>query len=170
MKQNLYQPINGGIVDIIDESPMIKSFVVVLEETFKFETGQFVERIRVALGHHENLRDQLHLVLHPHGELADDVRQSPDVMVREEDVDPEQEPERDVDVERDRSLDAGAQHLHDDIPALDGGTVHLTEARRGDRLVTEVVEQLGRPLRTTEDAREAQRAFVEKRPPRFSGR
>ena len=43
MKQNLYQPINGGIVDIIDESPMIKSFVVVLEETFKFETGQFVE-------------------------------------------------------------------------------------------------------------------------------
>ncbi len=43
MKQNLYQPINGGIVDIIDESPTIKSFVVVLEETFKFETGQFVE-------------------------------------------------------------------------------------------------------------------------------
>ena len=43
MKQNLYQPINGGIVDIIEESPTIKSFVVVLEETFKFETGQFVE-------------------------------------------------------------------------------------------------------------------------------
>ena len=43
MKQNLYQPINGGIVDIIDESPTIKSFVVVLEEAFRFETGQFVE-------------------------------------------------------------------------------------------------------------------------------
>ena len=43
MNRNLYQPINGGIVDIIDESPTIKSFVVVLEETFKFETGQFVE-------------------------------------------------------------------------------------------------------------------------------
>jgi NAD(P)H-flavin reductase len=43
MKQNLYQPINGGIVDIIEESSTIKSFVVVLEETFKFETGQFVE-------------------------------------------------------------------------------------------------------------------------------
>jgi len=35
MNRNLYQPINGGIVDIIDESPTIKSFVVVLEETFK---------------------------------------------------------------------------------------------------------------------------------------
>lgn len=31
-------------------------------------------------------------------------------------------------------------------------------------------EALGRPLRRTEDAREAQRAFVEKRPPRWSGR
>lgn len=31
-------------------------------------------------------------------------------------------------------------------------------------------EELGRPLRRTHDAREAQRAFVEKRPPRFEGR
>jgi NAD(P)H-flavin reductase len=43
MNQNLYQPINGKIVDIIDESPTIKSFVVVLEEKFEFQTGQFVE-------------------------------------------------------------------------------------------------------------------------------
>jgi NAD(P)H-flavin reductase len=43
MNQNLYQPINGKIVDIIDESPTIKSFVVVPEEKFSFQTGQFVE-------------------------------------------------------------------------------------------------------------------------------
>lgn len=43
MNQNLYQPINGEIVDIIDESPTIKTFVVVPEREFKFETGQFVE-------------------------------------------------------------------------------------------------------------------------------
>ena len=43
MSGNLYQPINGEIVDIIDESRTIKSFVVVPEGGFKFETGQFVE-------------------------------------------------------------------------------------------------------------------------------
>jgi NAD(P)H-flavin reductase len=43
MNQNLYQPINGKIVEIIDESPTIKSFVVEPEEEFKFDTGQFVE-------------------------------------------------------------------------------------------------------------------------------
>ncbi|UCG57313.1 MAG: FAD/NAD(P)-binding protein [Phycisphaerales bacterium] len=43
MSKNLYQPVNSEIVDIIDESPTIKSFVVVAEEPFKFKTGQFVE-------------------------------------------------------------------------------------------------------------------------------
>lgn len=43
MKHNIYQPINSEVVDIIDESPTIKSFVVVPEKQFKFETGQFVE-------------------------------------------------------------------------------------------------------------------------------
>jgi len=43
MNKNLYQPINGEIVEIVDESPTIKSFVVVLEEKFSFKTGQFVE-------------------------------------------------------------------------------------------------------------------------------
>ena len=43
MTENPYQPVNAKIVDIIDESTTIKSFVVVPEEKIKFETGQFVE-------------------------------------------------------------------------------------------------------------------------------
>jgi NAD(P)H-flavin reductase len=43
MNENPYQPIAGEITDIIDESPTIKSFVVVPEKEFKFDTGQFVE-------------------------------------------------------------------------------------------------------------------------------
>jgi NAD(P)H-flavin reductase len=43
MNKNLYQPINGEIVDIIDESAMIKSFVIVPQGGFSFATGQFVE-------------------------------------------------------------------------------------------------------------------------------
>lgn len=43
MKDNFYQPVSGTIVDIIEESPTIKSFVVKPEEPFKFDTGQFVE-------------------------------------------------------------------------------------------------------------------------------
>ncbi|MFC1761833.1 FAD/NAD(P)-binding protein [Planctomycetota bacterium] len=43
MKQNLYQPVQAEIVDVINESPTIKSFVVVPQEDFPFDTGQFVE-------------------------------------------------------------------------------------------------------------------------------
>jgi NAD(P)H-flavin reductase len=43
MKANLYQPINAEIVDVIDESPTIKSFVIAPEDPFHFDTGQFVE-------------------------------------------------------------------------------------------------------------------------------
>ena len=43
MSENPYQPINGEVVDIIDESPTIKSFVVATEKPVKFATGQFVE-------------------------------------------------------------------------------------------------------------------------------
>jgi NAD(P)H-flavin reductase len=41
--KNPYQPIGAEIVEIIEESPTIKSFVVVPEEEFRFATGQFVE-------------------------------------------------------------------------------------------------------------------------------
>jgi NAD(P)H-flavin reductase len=43
MSENPYQPVNGEIVDIIDESATIKTFVVVPQEPFSFATGQFVE-------------------------------------------------------------------------------------------------------------------------------
>ncbi len=43
MNKNLYQPINAEIIDIIEESPTIKSFVVQPQESFNFDTGQFVE-------------------------------------------------------------------------------------------------------------------------------
>ena len=50
MNRNLYQPVNGQIVEVIDESPTIKSFVVEPEEQFKFETGQFVELTLPGIG------------------------------------------------------------------------------------------------------------------------
>src|SRR4030042_7409 len=50
MNRNLSQPINGEIVDIIDESSTIKSFVVVPEEEFSFQTGQFVELTMPGVG------------------------------------------------------------------------------------------------------------------------
>jgi len=43
MKTNPYQPIQAEVVEIIDESPTIKSFVIKPESNFKFDTGQFVE-------------------------------------------------------------------------------------------------------------------------------
>lgn len=43
MKTNVYQPVNGQIVEIIDESPLIKTFSVVPEREIEFQTGQFVE-------------------------------------------------------------------------------------------------------------------------------
>ena len=43
MNQNPYQPINAEIVDIIDESPTVKTFVVKPQSPFAFATGQFVE-------------------------------------------------------------------------------------------------------------------------------
>ena len=50
MSQNPYQPVIGEIVDIIDESSTIKTFVVVPEEKIKFETGQFVEMTLPGVG------------------------------------------------------------------------------------------------------------------------
>jgi NAD(P)H-flavin reductase len=43
MTRNLYQPMNAEVVATIDESPTIKSFVLVPEAPLPFDTGQFVE-------------------------------------------------------------------------------------------------------------------------------
>ena len=41
--KNIYKPIRAKLTDVIDESPLIKTFVLVPEEDFSFKTGQFIE-------------------------------------------------------------------------------------------------------------------------------
>ncbi|MDD5655526.1 MAG: FAD-binding oxidoreductase, partial [Candidatus Omnitrophica bacterium] len=41
--ENIYQPIEGIIEEVITESPTIKTFVVRPQEKFEFRTGQFIE-------------------------------------------------------------------------------------------------------------------------------
>jgi len=41
--KNIYKPIRSKLIDVIEESPMIKTFVLVPEEDFSFKTGQFIE-------------------------------------------------------------------------------------------------------------------------------
>ena len=48
--KNFYVPIEGKIVEVIDESPTIKTFVVKTKEQFNFATGQFAEVTVPGLG------------------------------------------------------------------------------------------------------------------------
>jgi NAD(P)H-flavin reductase len=41
--KNIYKPIRAELKEVIDESPLIKTFVLVPEEEFSFNTGQFIE-------------------------------------------------------------------------------------------------------------------------------
>jgi NAD(P)H-flavin reductase len=41
--QNIYKPIKAKLTDVIEESPLIKTFVLIPEEEFLFKTGQFIE-------------------------------------------------------------------------------------------------------------------------------
>jgi NAD(P)H-flavin reductase len=41
--KNIYKPIRAKLTDVIDESPSIKTFVLVPEDEFIFRTGQFIE-------------------------------------------------------------------------------------------------------------------------------
>lgn len=41
--ENIYKPIKARLTDVITESPLIKTFVLVPEVEFPFKTGQFIE-------------------------------------------------------------------------------------------------------------------------------
>jgi NAD(P)H-flavin reductase len=40
---NIYKPIQARLTDVIEESPLIKTFVLIPEKEFSFKTGQFIE-------------------------------------------------------------------------------------------------------------------------------
>ena len=40
---NIYKPLKAKLVEVIDESPLIKTFVLIPEKEFSFGTGQFIE-------------------------------------------------------------------------------------------------------------------------------
>jgi len=41
--RNIYKPIKARLAEVIEESPLIKTFVLFPEERFSFKTGQFIE-------------------------------------------------------------------------------------------------------------------------------
>jgi NAD(P)H-flavin reductase len=43
INRNIYKPFRAKLTDVIEESPLIKTFVLVPEKEFSFSTGQFIE-------------------------------------------------------------------------------------------------------------------------------
>lgn len=41
--RNIYKPFRAKLTDVIEESPLIKTFVLIPEDEFSFKTGQFIE-------------------------------------------------------------------------------------------------------------------------------
>jgi NAD(P)H-flavin reductase len=41
--KNIYKPVRAELTDVIAESPLIKTFVLIPEDEFAFKTGQFIE-------------------------------------------------------------------------------------------------------------------------------
>jgi NAD(P)H-flavin reductase len=41
--RNIYKPIRAELLEVIEESPLIKTFILEPEEEFSFKTGQFIE-------------------------------------------------------------------------------------------------------------------------------
>jgi NAD(P)H-flavin reductase len=42
-ERNIYKPIRASLTEVIDESPLIKTFVLIPDNGFSFKTGQFIE-------------------------------------------------------------------------------------------------------------------------------
>ncbi len=42
-ERNIYKPLLARLIEVIEESPLIKTFVLIPEKEFKFSTGQFIE-------------------------------------------------------------------------------------------------------------------------------
>ncbi|MCU0461619.1 MAG: FAD/NAD(P)-binding protein [Bacteroidales bacterium] len=41
--KNIYKPLKAKLIEVIEESPLIKTFVLIPEHEFSFKTGQFIE-------------------------------------------------------------------------------------------------------------------------------
>jgi len=41
--KNIYKPLRAKLKEVIDESPLIKTFILIPEKEFSFKTGQFIE-------------------------------------------------------------------------------------------------------------------------------
>jgi hypothetical protein len=63
-------------------------------------------------------------------------------MVGKEDVEPEEEPEGDVQIEGHSLLDAGAEDLHRHLSPSHSGSVHLAEAGRCERRLLKFSKEL----------------------------
>jgi NAD(P)H-flavin reductase len=42
-EKNIYKPVKSKLIEVIEESPLIKTFVLIPEEEISFKTGQFIE-------------------------------------------------------------------------------------------------------------------------------
>jgi NAD(P)H-flavin reductase len=47
---DLYKPVLAQLLEVIEESPSIKTFVLKAEKPFQFKTGQFIELVLEGIG------------------------------------------------------------------------------------------------------------------------
>ena len=88
---------------------------------------------------------QIHLFPHLHREFANHVGQRPHVVVGEQHVQPEDDPERGIHVQRDPLFHVRTEHLHRHVASVEPGPVHLSEAGCRHGLAVEALEQIREP-------------------------